>query len=70
METREKVLENKLRRQCMSHGLAMRKSRKKQSINNFGQYMLIELSMNNVVEGAKFDMTLEDIQEYLAENQS
>lgn len=60
------VEENRLRRQAKRLGLAIVKSRgKKWSINNQLGYMIIDPSVNGVVAGANYDLSFEDVEEWL-----
>lgn len=68
--------ENKVRRQLARDGLLLRKSRTGGFItrngipsalcDDHGGYMVIDGTINSVVAGAKFDMTLEDVEQFAA----
>lgn len=66
--TEEKILENLLRRQAKRLGLALRKSRAKRiHLDNFGEYGIIDPYENFVVAGSRFDLSLEDVKDFLDE---
>jgi hypothetical protein len=63
--TATKVRENKARRALALQGEIIRKSRARKYVPNlddFGGYMIVSLN-NCVVAGARFDLTLEDLEE-------
>jgi hypothetical protein len=61
----EGALEARARRAARRVGLIARKSRWRQgSIDNFGEFMLVDLYGNYVVAGSRFDMTAEDVIAY------
>ena len=60
-----KALENKLRRKAKQCGFLLRKSRASISIDNLGEYMLVDMYKNAIVAGEKFDLTLSDVEEFL-----
>ena len=59
--------ESTLRRLAREHGYALRKSRAGESADQRGEFMLIDADNNAVVLGERFDATLADISEFLAE---
>ena len=59
-----KDLEQRLRRNLMKNGYAMHKSRRNISADNLGGYMIIYLNGNYVVAGSRFELSLEDVQEW------
>lgn len=64
----EKTRENYLRRQAKRLGLALKKSRaKKWNYDNQGDYMLIDPYTNCVFDGAKFELSIDDVAEILNE---
>jgi hypothetical protein len=68
MDTQEKVRENKARRQAWRQGLILRKSRARNwSGNNYQEYMIIDAYSNRIKAGEKFDLSLEQVEEYLKE---
>ncbi|MFP4690402.1 MAG: hypothetical protein ACLFMU_00645 [Bacteroidales bacterium] len=62
-----KSRENKLRRELTSHGLLLRKSRRKPSSENFGGYMIREQSTDKVLAGKLFDLKLADVENWFKE---
>jgi hypothetical protein len=68
MDTNEKVRENKARRHAWRQRLILRKSRARNwSYYNQQGYMIIDFFRNFLVAGENFDLTLEDVEEYLKE---
>ena len=65
-----KNLEGKLRSRARRSGYAIRKSRRPVSIDNFGEFMLVDVAMNLIVLGSRYDATLENIEEYLGTRDS
>lgn len=64
-EVTQKTLEARARRAARRVGLIARKTRwRRDSIDNFGNFMLIEPYGNYVVAGFRFDMTPEDVIAY------
>ncbi len=64
----DKILEQRLRRRLRrDYSCAMRKSRKPISLNNRGGYMIVDLSLNAVIAGEQYDLSLEDIEEWMKE---
>ena len=59
--TANKNREQALRRTLNKAGYALRKSRANISLNNLGGYMIVDISTNAVVAGARFEMDLDDI---------
>jgi len=61
-----KALERKLRRIAQKQGYSLRKSRDRSiSIDNLGEYMIVDTENNCIVAGGKFDLTLENVAELL-----
>lgn len=61
--------ESALRRRANREGYSLRKSRSRSeypTLDNYGEYMLVEVSSNVSVIGHKFDASLSDIAEFLA----
>ncbi len=58
--------EARARRAAGRVGLVVRKSRRQLSINNRGQYLLLDPNNNRVVAGEKFDLTPDQIIDYCA----
>ena len=70
MEPREKVRENKARRRARRQGLILRKSRLRNWIGNvdgYQGYMIVNASTNFIEAGENFDLSLEQVEEYLKE---
>ena len=62
----DKARENALRRQAKRLGLVLRKSRARHwSLHNQGGYMVIDAEYNAVAQGSDFELTLDDVAEYL-----
>lgn len=67
-EVSEKVLENRLRRQATRLGLRLIKSRTwKANINDYGEWAIIDSGTNAFVCGNRFDMSLEEVAQWLKE---
>ena len=66
MKTTDKTKESRLRRHLRKHGVRIVKSRiRNPNIDNYGQYLLVDSYTNTVIDGVKYDMTLDDIEDYL-----
>ncbi len=66
MDTSEKVRENRARRTAALQGLALRKSRRRDShALDYGGYWLIEGEANAVVVGDLWGMSLDDVEGWL-----
>ncbi len=62
----DKVRENYLRRWAKRLDLVLRKSKARQwSLHNQQGYILIDPATNAVVSGGDFDLSLDEVQEYL-----
>lgn len=59
------MTESALRKFANKEGYAIRKSRRQLSIDNHGQYMLVEVQRNICVLGPRFDADLDQIAEFL-----
>jgi hypothetical protein len=57
--------EARVRRIARQHGYSIHKSRRALSLDNFGGYMLIDVNTNAVVAGPRFDLSLDDIEDWL-----
>ena len=53
--------DSQARRAAKRAGLAARKSRRHQSLDNFGGYMLVDPERNLVVAGSRFDLTAQEV---------
>lgn len=61
--------ESALRRRANREGYGLRKSRSRSeypTLDNYGEYMLVDVSNNISVIGHKFDASLSDIAEFFA----
>ena len=65
--TANKAQEQKLRRALNKCGYSLHKSRKRISLDNFGGYMIVDQHINCVVAGSRFDLSAENVQDFLAE---
>jgi len=66
MEATEKARENRLRKQLKKHGVRLQKSRiQNTNIDNYGNYMLIDIYRDLVLDGCKYEMTLDDVEYYV-----
>lgn len=63
----EKAREMSLRRKISKYSMDIVKSRKNTSVDNLGGYMIVDTKSNGVIKGSRFDMTLDDIEDYLSE---
>lgn len=61
----ERRREARLRRLARSGGYSLHKSRAGISVDNLGGFMIVEDNMNVVVAGGRFDLTLDDVEEWL-----
>jgi hypothetical protein len=62
MTATEQALEARARRAARRVGLVARKSRwRLHSIDNFGGFTIIDPSRNIVVDGARYDLSAEDV---------
>jgi len=70
MEAREsKYREDRARRKLSKQGIVVRKSRAQAvTANNFGDYMLVNARRNAIIAGARYELTLEDIERYASDN--
>lgn len=57
--------ESKLRRALAALGYALHKSRGFTGPDNMGGYMNVDLNTNAVVVGSRYEMTIEDVAEFL-----
>ena len=65
--TANKTQEQRLRRALNKCGYSLCKSRKRISFDNFGGYMIVDRSVGCVVAGSRFDLSAENVQDFLAE---
>ncbi|MCA9470375.1 MAG: hypothetical protein KC643_33685 [Nitrospira sp.] len=67
MENSEKNYEQRVRRFAKRLGFTVRKSRAQQYFQKGGEYLLLHNSSNTIVQGERFDSSLEEIENYLLE---
>jgi hypothetical protein len=61
--------EDRLRRFARRQGLALRKSRvRRPHLDDHGGYRIIDADRNYIVAGEKFNLTLDDVDDYLRES--
>jgi hypothetical protein len=63
----EKSREDRVRRTACRRGYQVRKARGSISLDNFGDYMLVDLARNLVALGSRYDASLDDIEAFLTE---
>ncbi len=61
----EKSRENKLRRALHKLDCSLHKSRAPISIDNFGGYMIIDDYIYAVIAGSRFELDLDDVEEFV-----
>jgi hypothetical protein len=60
--------EQKIRRKLATQGLRLKKSRtKNHTADDYGGYQIIEIYSNRIEAGEKFDLSLEDVEDYANE---
>ena len=60
--------EARVRRRAQKEGLLLRKSRARTAhLDDHGEYRLVDANLNAIVAGEKFDMTLDDVENWLGE---
>ena len=65
------ISEGRLRRAAKKRGLRLTKSRwRRDSLDNFGSWMIVDVSTNFIVNGSRFDLSDEDVAEYLGLTES
>lgn len=67
MRTMEQRAESRVRRLAARHGYRVCKSRAMLSLDNRGEYMLIENARNIPMLGWQFDASLDEIERYFTE---
>ena len=61
----------RLRRKLNKLGYTMRKTNwRRDSIDNFGGYAIIDTEYNAIVRGSRFDLDLDDVEEFISEEES
>lgn len=63
--TVDKNREKRLRRALNKCGYALHKSREAVSPDNLGGYMIVDLQTFGVVSGSRFELDLDDVQDWL-----
>lgn len=59
--------EQRLRRRATEQDLALRKSRvRTPHLDDLGGFQIIDPSLNAVIRGSRFELDLDDIEEYLS----
>jgi len=67
--TKGKNIEAKAKRDLNKIGLGLKKSRKKIfDYNNQGGYMIIDNKINAVVHGGRYELNLNDVLDFIKEN--
>lgn len=67
MNNTDKNREQGLRRALNKAGYSLHKSRSRISIDNLGRYMITLTENNAVVAGSRYELTLDDVQEWLTD---
>jgi hypothetical protein len=58
----------RLRRKLNKLGYTMKKTNcRRNSIDNFGGYAIIDIACNAIVRGSRFDLDLDDIDQFISE---
>ena len=60
-----KTRENRLRRRLAKMGYLLHKSRKGISLDNFGDYMIVDMCANCVIAGSRFNLDLDDVEQFI-----
>jgi hypothetical protein len=63
----ESAIDSRVRRAARKIGLQVVKSRRGLSLDNYGEYMLLDPYFNSVVAGQRYDLTAEDVIAYCTE---
>lgn len=66
-ERRERRRESSLRKKLDRRGHKLHKSRAAISADNFGGYQIIEMYAGYVVDGTRFELSLDDVEEWLSD---
>jgi len=62
-----KTKENRIRRALAKRGYLLKKSRAAESIDNLGGYMIVDANQNAVVAGERFNLSLDDVEQFSRE---
>ena len=66
-DSQERAREDRLRRIAHRHGLMLKKSRQRNPDSvDYGNYWLIEISINGIIQGGQHGASLDEIDAYLA----
>ncbi len=65
MNRTERRQEDRIRKLATKHGYQVTKSRQHLHMDNHGHYRLIDVNLNTVVMGERYNASLEMIEEYL-----
>ena len=65
-ERAEARREARLRRLARRRGLSLHRSRRGGSLDNLGGFMVVDDQLNVVVVGSRYDMWLDDLEEWLS----
>lgn len=57
-----------IKRRLKVLGYAARKSRRPESIDNMGGFMVVDLALNSCAAGERYDMTLEDLAAFIKDH--
>ena len=60
----EKNRESALRRALRKNGCMLHKSRANINPDNLGGFQIVDIGMNAVIAGSRFDLDLDDVAEY------
>lgn len=58
---------DRLRQRATRRGYSLKKCRRVLSLQNFGQYQLVQSSTDTVVIGSRYDASLEEVEHFLTE---
>jgi hypothetical protein len=65
----ERRREDRARHLAWRQGYLLRKSRIREvNLDNLGGYMLIDANMNCIVAGSRWDLSLEEVEDWLADD--
>lgn len=67
IEKFEKSRENRARRRLEKMGYALQKCRNRTDIYHYGQYRIIEISTNAIVNSESYNMSLDDVERFIEE---
>lgn len=67
MTSAEKNMEQRLRRALYKAGYTLNKSRGRFSADNLGGYMIVDYYTNAVVLGSRFELGLDDVNQFILE---